>query len=106
MQNLVFSRKDQVDFEPAELQPLVWFEPQHDKTYKMTCAPMKTHISLVAKDPMLLHVDSEDSNQTGQMPMQIWVFAGRTHHSVGFVMLRLKILFSYLLRQTGEDWDL
>ena len=32
---------------------------------------------------------SEDSGQTGQMPRLIWVFNGRTHHFVGFVMLRL-----------------
>ena len=32
----------------------------------------------VAKDPSFLHVDSEDSDQTGRMPRLIWVFAGRT----------------------------
>ena len=32
----------------------------------------------VAKDPSFLHADSEDSDQTGQMPRLIWVFAGRT----------------------------
>ena len=31
-----------------------------------------------AKDPMLLHANSEDSDQTGWMPKLIWVFAGRT----------------------------
>ena len=36
----------------------------------------------VAKDPSFLHVDSEDSDQTGR----IWVFVGRTCHLVGFVM--------------------
>ena len=36
---------------------------------------------------MLLHVDSEDSDQTWQMPRLIGVFAGRTGHFVGFVML-------------------
>ena len=55
--------------------------------------PAKTQISLgirpvwpeyslytqwVAKDPSFLHADSEDSDQTGQMPRLIWVFAGRT----------------------------
>ena len=29
----------------------------------------------------------KDSDQTGQMPRLIWVFAGRTCHFVGFVML-------------------
>ena len=32
----------------------------------------------VAKYPRFLHADSEDSDQTGQMPRLIWVFAGRT----------------------------
>ena len=30
---------------------------------------------------------SEDSDQTGWMPRLVWVFAGRTHHFVGFVRL-------------------
>ena len=68
-------------------------EPPHDKTNKMTVRPAKTQISLgihpvwsesslcaqwVAKDRSFLHADSEDSDQTGQMPRLIWVFAGRT----------------------------
>ena len=32
----------------------------------------------VAKDPMILPADSEDSDQTGRMLRLIWVFAGRT----------------------------
>ena len=32
----------------------------------------------VAKEPNFLHVDSEDSDQSGWMPRLIWVFAGRT----------------------------
>ena len=32
----------------------------------------------VAKDPRFLHVDSKDSDQTGQMPRLIWVFTGST----------------------------
>ena len=32
---------------------------------------------------------SKDSDQTGQMPRLIWVFAGRTGQFVGFVMRRL-----------------
>ena len=74
------------------------FEPPHDKTNKMTCAPSedsdqpghKTNkmtcapnedsdqpgqssqcAQWVAEDPMLLHADSEDSDQTGQMPRLI-----------------------------------
>ena len=36
------------------------------------------HTQWVAKDPMFLHADSEDSDHTGQMPRLIWVFAGHT----------------------------
>ena len=72
---------------------LLWNELQHDKNNKMSVRPAKTQISLgihpvwsesslcaqwVAKDPSFLQVDSEDSDQTGQMPRLIWVFAGRT----------------------------
>ena len=66
----------------------------HDmtKTNKMSVRPAKTQLSLgirpvwsesllcaqwVAKGPMFLHADSEDSDQTGRMPRLIWVFAGR-----------------------------
>ena len=38
----------------------------------------------VAKDPNLLQADSEASDQTGQMPRLIRVFAGHTGHFVGF----------------------
>ena len=80
------------------------FEPGHDKTNKMSVCQGKTQISLgicpvwsesslctqsVAEDPMLLHADSKDSDQTGRMPRLIWVFAERTGHFVGFVMWRL-----------------
>ena len=44
----------------------------------------------VAMDPSFLHADSEDSDQTGQVPRLIWVFAGRTCHCAGFVMRWLK----------------
>ena len=65
----------------------------------------------LAKDPRFLHADSEDSDQTGRMPRLVWVFAGRTAtllvllwgewvftgrtgHFVGFVMRRLKCIWS------------
>ena len=41
----------------------------------------------VAKDPKLLPADSEDSDQTGQMPRLIGVITGCTGHFVAFVML-------------------
>ena len=67
------------------------FEPRYDKTNK-SVRPPKTQISLasaqsdqsslcaqwVAKDPSFLHVDSEDSDQSGRMPRLIWVFTGST----------------------------
>ena len=64
----------------------ILFELQHDKTNEMTCVPSKDSdqpghppslikFSLgtlwVAKDAMLLHADSEDSDQTGWMPRLI-----------------------------------
>ena len=73
-------------------------EPPHDKTKKKKKWPLhsaKTQISLgihpvwsksmlcaqrVAKEPSFLHTDSEDSDQTGQMPRLIWIFAGCTCH--------------------------
>ena len=55
---------------------------------KMTACQVWSESSLctqwVADDPRFLHVDSEDSDQTGQMPRLIWVFAGRTCHIVGW----------------------
>ena len=85
-----------------------------DKTNKMIVSPAKTLISLgihpvwsesslsalkIAKDPSFLHADSRESDQIGQMPRLIWVFAGRTCHFVGFVMRRL-ILFVFICFST------
>ena len=56
----------------------------HDMTKptKWLCASEDSESSLcaqwVAEDPMFLHADSEDSDQTGRMPRLIWVFAGLT----------------------------
>ena len=58
-----------------------WASAESDQS--SLCAPW------LAKDPMFLHVDSENYEQTGRMPRLIWVFAGRTGHFVGFVMLHL-----------------
>ena len=83
------------------------YEPQHDKTNKVTVHPAKTQMSLgirpvwsesslcaewVAKDPRFLHADSEDSDQTGRMPRLIWVFAGRV-----VILLALSCRGSYVL---------
>ena len=62
------------------------------KPTKWPMRPAKTQISLgifpvwsepslcaqwVAQDPSFIQADNEDSDQTGQMPRLIWVFAGR-----------------------------
>ena len=49
----------------------------------------------VAKDPVLLHADREDSYQTGWMPRLIWVLPGCTGHFIGFVVLLLICLDSH-----------
>ena len=50
------------------------YDPQTYKTNKMTCAPSENSdqpghppSQWVAEDPIFLHADSEDSDQTGQM---------------------------------------
>ena len=56
---------------------------------------------------MFHHADSEDSDQTRQMPRLIWVFTGRNGHFVGFVMRQLKLqtvkTLIRLLIQEGSD---
>ena len=71
------------------------YEPQHYKTNKMTCAPSEdsdqpghSPSQWVAEDPIFLHADSEDSDQTGRMSRLIWVFAGRRGHFVVLVVRR------------------
>ena len=86
-------------------------EPPDDKTNKVTVRPAKIQISLgirpvwsesslcaqwVAKDPSVLHADSEDSDQTGRMPRLIWVFAGRTA-----TLLILSCRGSYVFKETS-----
>ena len=96
-------------------------EPWHDKTNYVAVHPAKIQISLgicwgvwsesslsaqwVAKDQSFLHVESEDSDQTGQMPRLIWVFTGRTCHFVCFVMSGLKFLnYSTICFQFLSDY--
>ena len=93
----------------------ITFEPPHDKTNKLTMHPAKTQISLgmcpiwsesllcsqwVAEDPVFLHADCEDSDQTGRMSRLIWVF-GRTCNFVGFVMRR----FSFVQKECTLQCD-
>ena len=68
---------------------------------RLACAYPQSNESLLcvqyeAKDPVFLHADIKDSDQTGRMPRLIWVFAGRTSYFVGFVVLRLKYCFCYI----------
>ena len=59
------------------------FEPQHDKTNKIACAPSEdTHQPGHPPNERTVKTD-----QTGQMLMLIRVFAGRTGHFVAFVKL-------------------
>ena len=84
--------------------PFFYLNRLMTKTTKWLVRPAKSQISLgihpvwsesslcaqwVAKGPNFHHADSEDFDQTGWMPRLIWVFAGRTSHFVGFVMMRL-----------------
>ena len=84
---------------------------RHDKTNKVSVRPAKTQISLgirpvwsesslctqwVAEDPRFLHADSEDSDQTGQMPRLIRIFAGHT-----LVLLVLSCHGSFICIQRG-----
>ena len=45
---------------------------------------------------MLLHADSEVSDQTGQMPRLIGVFAGHTDHFVGFFRVSTQMICQVL----------
>ena len=80
-------------FQNHNIKLLSIYEPPCDETNNVVVRPVKTQISLgirpvwsepslctqwVAKGPSFLHADSEDSDQTGQMPRLIRVFAGRT----------------------------
>ena len=92
-----------------------WYELPHDKTNKLICAPSENSnptghppslISLcaqwVSRDPAFLQADNEDSDQTGQMPRLIWVFAGRTCQFAGFVMQRLIFLCDFRERRNKD----
>ena len=82
---------------------------------KWPLRPTKTHISMdirpdwsdsslcahwVAKDPIFLHADSEDSDQPWHSPSLLWVFAGRTsfcwscHEVAHFLFIVTTLLWS------------
>ena len=78
-------------------------EPQNDKTSKMTCAPSKDSDqpgnppSLISLHCALngqlrtkdFFMQRAKTDQNRRMPRLIFVFAWRTGHFIGFVMLRL-----------------
>ena len=68
-------------------------KPQNDKCIHQVWSESSLCAEWVAKDPMLLHANSEDSDQTGWTPRLIWVFARRTVHSVDFVVQWPKYIF-------------
>ena len=77
------------------------------RNLRSACAYAQSDQSLlysqwVAKDLSFLHTDSEDSDQTGQLPRLIWVFAGRTSHFVGFV-IRWLMSMSKAKYSTDQD---
>ena len=58
-------------------QPTKWCAPSEDSVRQAWSESLLCAL-WVAKDPILLHADSEVSDQTGRMPRLIWVFAGST----------------------------
>ena len=86
------------------------------KRTKWPVWPAKTQISLGAQSDQSLRYPHKETlgpqipierkaktDQTGWMPRWIWIFAGRTGHFVGFVMLRLICEFELY---TGRHWHL
>ena len=67
-----------------------WASAQYDQSLR--CPHEET---LVSQLP--IHHTAE-TDQTGWMPRLIWVFARRTYHFVGFVMLLLILLLKSLAR--------
>ena len=92
------------------------FEPQHDKTNKMSLRPVWSESLLcaqwVAKDPSFLHVDSEDSDQTGRI-RPVWSESSLGAHAIllvlsccgSFVKNFLKLsYYSHLMRTLSSAW--
>ena len=75
-------------------KPQKWLEHPAKTQISLDIHPVWSESSLcaeqVATDPMVLHVDSEEKDQTERMPRLISVFAGRARYFAGFVALPLK----------------
>ena len=100
-------------------------EPPLDKTNKIACVPQwrlgsawasaqsESESSLSAWRKLgssATHwVHSEDSDQTGQLPRLILVFAGRTCHFFGFVMRQLNchrvVHIIWFFNQQSSQWS-
>ena len=75
------------------------FEPPHDQTNKMTFAPSEDS-DQPGHPPSLIRVFAVRLiGSLGRMPRVICVFAGRTDHYVGFVILRL----NFHIETTSEN---
>ena len=71
-------------FSRLTIKPTKWLcAPSEDSDQPGQADQSSLCIQWVAKDPMFLHADSEDTDQTGRMPSLICVFARCTSHFVG-----------------------
>ena len=81
----------------AMTKPTNWHVPPAKTQVNLGIRPIWSEFSLSAwKTVRFLathKADSEDSDQTGRTPRLIWVLAGRTCHSVGFVMRWLRFVW-------------
>ena len=80
--NLIMGTQRKYDLSCLMTKPTYWYVHPTKTQISLGICPVWSESSLcaqwVAKDPTFLHADSEDSDQTGQMPSLIWVFTGRT----------------------------
>ena len=85
------------------IKPTKWHVRLAKTQIRLGIRPVWSESSLCAQwvtnGPSFLHADSEDSDQTGRMPRLIWVFAGRTGHIAGIVMLWL----IYVITEPGHS---
>ena len=73
-------------------KPTKWRAPREDSGSALASTQSNQSAlcaQWVAKDSRFLHVDSDDSDQTGWMPRLIWDFSGHTCHFVHFIMIWL-----------------
>ena len=92
-----------LDIQPVLLNISPKFQPLHDKTNKMVCAPSKDS-DQPGHSPSLISLRwalngyvrtkcffmrTAKTDQIGRMPSLIWVFAGPKGHFVSFVVRRL-----------------